>query len=71
MRIVADTGRCIGAAVCALAVPEVFDQDPVEATVVVLDPAPPPETHEAVREAVERCPSGALRVDGSTVSART
>ncbi|MEV0184752.1 ferredoxin [Streptomyces sp. NPDC050625] len=68
MRVVADAGRCIGAAVCALSVPEVFGQDPVDATVLVLDPSPPPEAHEAVRDVVNRCPSGALQVDASPAS---
>jgi ferredoxin len=51
--------RCIGAGLCVLTAPEVFDQAD-DGLVVLLSPSPPDESDEDVREAVRRCPSGAL-----------
>ncbi|GAA4224580.1 ferredoxin [Streptosporangium album] len=62
MKITADTDVCIGAGMCALTVPEVFDQSEEEGTVVVLDGEPPASLEAAVRRAVQLCPSGALSV---------
>ncbi|GII80326.1 ferredoxin [Sphaerisporangium rufum] len=65
MLINADTGRCIGAGMCALTAPEVFDQSEDDGTVVVLDAEPGPERAAAVRRAVQVCPSGALSLAGA------
>ncbi|MER5318475.1 ferredoxin [Streptosporangium roseum] len=62
MEIKADTDRCIGAGMCALTAPEVFDQSEEEGTVVLLDTDPPASREAAVRRAVQLCPSGALSV---------
>ncbi|MFI7442149.1 ferredoxin [Nonomuraea indica] len=62
MKIEADTTVCIGAGMCALTVPKVFDQSEEDGTVVLLDPSPPAELEGAVRRAVNLCPSGALSV---------
>ncbi|MCO1660041.1 ferredoxin [Pseudonocardia humida] len=61
MRITADTTVCIGAGMCALTAPEVFDQAD-DGLVTVLLPDPAEELHEAAAEAVRLCPSGALGV---------
>lgn len=61
MEIKADTTVCIGAGMCALTVPQVFDQSEDEGTVVVLLEGEVPEKLEdAVRRAVTLCPSGAI-----------
>ncbi|MGI5292470.1 ferredoxin [Nonomuraea polychroma] len=60
MEIKADTTVCIGAGMCALTVPDVFDQSDDEGTVVVLQGEVPPELEDAVRRAVTLCPSGAI-----------
>ncbi|GLX00332.1 (4Fe-4S)-binding protein [Microtetraspora sp. NBRC 16547] len=62
MRIIADTGRCIGAGMCVLALGEVFDQSEDDGTVVLLDAEPPASMAGAVRRAVQLCPSGALSI---------
>ncbi|GAA2033668.1 hypothetical protein GCM10009839_37620 [Catenulispora yoronensis] len=62
-RVRADRAKCCGAGMCTLNAPEVFDQDPDEGLVVLLDPDPLPEQHRAVRDAVRLCPSGALSVE--------
>ena len=63
MRVEADRSKCMGAGMCALNAPEVFDQDDDEGLVVVLDPEPPAEHRYAVRDAVNLCPAAALRLD--------
>ncbi|RZU48501.1 ferredoxin [Krasilnikovia cinnamomea] len=62
MKVAVDTSLCIGSGMCALTAPAVFDQDPDEAVVVLRDPAPPAEQHEAVRQAVLRCPAAVISV---------
>ncbi|WP_194814168.1 ferredoxin [Nocardia sp. XZ_19_385] len=59
MRISADRERCIGAGMCTLLAPQVFDQDDNDGRVRLLDPSPQ-RHHPAVREALDACPSGAL-----------
>jgi ferredoxin len=63
MRIVADREVCIGAGMCVLTAPAVFDQDDDEGLVVVLVDMPGEADGPAVREAVRLCPSGALSID--------
>jgi ferredoxin len=63
MEIKANTQLCIGAGMCALTVPQVFDQSDDEGLVVLLEPSPPADLEEAVRRAVNLCPSGAISVD--------
>lgn len=63
MEIKANTQLCIGAGMCALTVPQVFDQSEDEGLVVLLEPTPPADLEEAVRRAVNLCPSGAISVD--------
>ncbi|MCL7457408.1 ferredoxin [Micromonospora echinofusca] len=60
MRIQVDSDSCVGSGQCALALPEVFDQDDADGTVVLLDDRPPAELHDAVREAASRCPVQAI-----------
>lgn len=42
--------------------PEVFDQRDEDGVVIVLDAAPAPALHDAVREAVAVCPAAAIRL---------
>jgi ferredoxin len=62
MRVTVDRECCIGAGMCVLTAPEVFDQDEEEGRVVLLLPDPPEELHDAVRRAERLCPSGAITV---------
>jgi ferredoxin len=62
MRIDVDREVCLGAGVCVLAVPEIFDQDPDDGRVQLLREHPSADDHRAVRQAVSLCPSGALSV---------
>ncbi len=63
MKIKADTGRCIGAGMCVLTLPQVFDQSEDDGTVVVLDAEPSADVAPSVNRAVQLCPSGALSVE--------
>jgi ferredoxin len=60
VKIVGDRSICIGAAMCSLTAPALFDQDPEQGLVVVLNERPAGPDLAAAREAVEMCPSGAL-----------
>ncbi|MGH3793282.1 MAG: ferredoxin [Pseudonocardiaceae bacterium] len=60
MRVVADTGRCVGAGQCVLTEPGVFDQDEHDGTVVIRTEHVDDDNLQRVREAVHICPSQAL-----------
>lgn len=62
MRVAADRDVCIGAGMCLLTAPAVFDQDDDEGLVVLLAADVPPEDADAASQAVAQCPSGALRL---------
>jgi ferredoxin len=59
-----DRERCAGTGGCVFAAPDVFDQDPEDGRVVLLDPAPGPALAEDVREAADVCPVRAIRLNG-------
>ena len=62
MKIHADREVCIGAGMCVLTAPDVFDQDDEEGRVVVIEVEPSAEHRAAAAEAVTLCPSGAITV---------
>ena len=62
MRIVTDTGRCVGAGQCALTEPAVFDQSDEDGTVVLLTDHAEGDRLAKVHEAIDLCPSQALSV---------
>jgi len=55
-----DTEKCCSSGQCAAALPEVFDQDDTDGRVVLLVERPPAELTDAVYEAVDCCPAGAI-----------
>ncbi|MDH6696296.1 ferredoxin [Streptomyces griseoviridis] len=61
MKVTGDREVCVGAGLCALTAPEVFDQDD-DGLVTVLAPDPGDGDKAAAREAAVLCPSGAVRV---------
>jgi ferredoxin len=61
MRVTADRNVCIGAGLCALTAPEIFDQDD-DGLVTVLKSDPEDDAQPAAREAVSLCPSGAIQI---------
>ncbi|MFG3497526.1 ferredoxin [Streptomyces sp. NPDC047928] len=60
MNVRVDRARCLGAGMCALTAPSVFDQDEDEGLVVLLDPRPPGDRHAAVRTAAGVCPGAVI-----------
>ncbi|WP_169985118.1 MULTISPECIES: ferredoxin [unclassified Microbispora] len=63
MKVVVDEARCCGAGQCVLIAPEVFDQRDEDGVVVLLEPEPAEDRHDAVREAAAVCPAAAIQVD--------
>jgi ferredoxin len=61
MKVTVERDTCIGAGMCVLSAPAVFDQDD-DGLVVVLAEDVPADAVDAARRAVAHCPSGALRV---------
>lgn len=61
MHITANTDVCVGAGMCALTAPDIFDQDD-DGLVMLLAPKVPEHLHEMAAEAVRLCPSGALAI---------
>ncbi len=61
MHVEGNKDICVGAGMCVLTAPEVFDQDD-EGIVTVLQPEPGADEQEAVRQAATLCPSGAVKV---------
>jgi ferredoxin len=68
MRVVADRNVCVGAGMCVLTAPGVFDQDEEEGLVSLLVERPGPAEIERVRRAVDLCPSGALSLEEASFS---
>jgi ferredoxin len=62
MKVEVDVPRCVASGQCVLVAPEVFDQRDEDGIVVLLDDAPPPGQHAAVRESALVCPAAAIRV---------
>lgn len=62
MKVTVDQDKCCGAGNCVLRVPAVFDQREDDGIVTLLGSEPDPRLHDAVREAADVCPSGAISV---------
>ena len=61
LRVTADRDVCVGAGMCALTAPEVFDQDE-DGLVAVVNPEPDEADRAAALRAGTLCPSGAVRL---------
>ncbi|MFF4606822.1 ferredoxin [Streptomyces sp. NPDC001339] len=57
-----DRDRCVGAGMCVLTAPDVFEQDDEDGRVLLLDAAPGPDQHAAARQAAGFCPAAAITV---------
>jgi ferredoxin len=62
VKVDVDSGTCIGAGLCAMVAPDVFDQSTEKGTVVLLTPTPRDEEAPDVREAAHLCPSRSISV---------
>ncbi|MGW0810827.1 ferredoxin [Nonomuraea sp. NPDC002799] len=63
MRITVDRERCVGAGMCALTAPALFDQSDEDGRVLLLGSAADAQDESARRAAV-LCPSQAIHVTG-------
>lgn len=64
-RVNADRDRCVGAGMCALTAPNLFDQDKDGRVLLRAKGALDDAELEAARQAVALCPSGALSLRDS------
>lgn len=62
MKIAVDVERCVGAGVCVMAAPDVFDQNDDDGVVIVLEDQPSADQHGAVRDAAARCPAAVIHL---------
>lgn len=62
MRIVTDLDKCCGNGICVMDAPAVFDQSDDDGTVVLLEAEPPPDLHDAARDAARHCPTEAIAI---------
>lgn len=62
MRVLADLDLCIGAGVCVLTAPRVFDQSADDGSVRLLVETVHDVDAALARQAVDRCPSAALSI---------
>jgi ferredoxin len=56
-----DADRCIGSGMCVTTAPTVFDQNDEDGRALIRSDAPLDREREAVRQAVARCPVGAIQ----------
>ncbi|MEU7146366.1 ferredoxin [Nocardia sp. NPDC046473] len=61
MELIVNRERCIGAGMCALMAPALFDQAADDGLVILRAEARTPQQQADAREAVAACPSGAIR----------
>ncbi|MFI0807531.1 ferredoxin [Streptomyces echinatus] len=64
LTVTVDRDRCVGAGMCALTAPAVFDQGDEDGRVVLLDTEPAPAHHAATHRAAELCPMAAITTVG-------
>ncbi|MFJ3033202.1 ferredoxin [Curtobacterium sp. 314Chir4.1] len=62
MRIIADTGACVGAGQCALVAGTLFDQDD-DGIVELLEEHPGAADEPAARRAASLCPARAITIE--------
>ncbi|MET7990812.1 ferredoxin [Amycolatopsis sp. NPDC005232] len=63
MRVSIQRERCVTSGRCVVTAPEVFGHND-DGIVTLLDEAPAPDRHAAVREAAYLCPSLAIELHG-------
>ncbi|MBP2266368.1 ferredoxin [Pseudarthrobacter sp. PvP004] len=62
MKIDVDIDKCVGAGVCVLAAPDVFDQNDDDGIVIVLEDQPTAAQIPDVQDAAARCPAAVIRL---------
>ena len=57
MEVEVDELKCVGCGTCVMVAPELFAQSEDHGFVVLLQENPPPNQHDAARQAARRCPA--------------
>jgi len=67
MRVHLKEHLCVGAGVCVLSSPEVFDQRDEDGVVIFVpgQEQPDPKYHDAVRGAARKCPALAIEIEAA------
>ena len=65
MKLTVDRKTCTGAGNCVRLAPDWFEQDDAEGLVVLLGDSPPDSLKPLMRDVVDACPTGAIRVESS------
>jgi ferredoxin len=63
VKVTVDRDACVSSGMCVMNAPEVFDQDDVEAVVVLLVEEPGAELAEDTRKAAAACPALAIHLE--------
>ena len=63
MKVSIDYDECTACGLCCDDVPDVFEMDDDEDVAKVLKPEVPADQEDAVKQAVEDCPSEAIKVE--------
>jgi ferredoxin len=63
MKVFIDQDKCVASGQCVLAAADVFDQRDEDGVVILLNPNPPAELADDVRQAAAVCPALAIRVE--------
>lgn len=64
LEVLVEREKCCGYGNCVVAAPDVFTLDDEDGIVRTLDPHPPADLREAVRDAAAACPAEAIVVRG-------
>jgi ferredoxin len=68
--VTADRFRCCSSGMCVVRCPQVFAQRDQDGLVIVLEPHPPAEWHQGVRDAAAACPVAAIKVEEPEFASR-
>lgn len=63
LRLKVNQDVCVGAGLCVLTLPEVFDQRDEDGVVALRTSEPPASAYDQVMSAVRKCPSRAISVE--------
>ncbi|MDR8413805.1 ferredoxin [Nonomuraea sp. 3-1Str] len=63
MKITIDQDKCVASGQCVMSAMNVFDQRDEDGIAILLDPTPPAELADDVRQAAAVCPALAIHVE--------
>jgi ferredoxin len=63
MKVTVDQDKCVASGQCVLTAPDVFDQRDEDGIVFLLNPTPPADRANDVRQAAALCPARAITIE--------